>query len=68
MLYTFTSNKSYPYLLNVESRNLAFLGTYKAEFDDIIIKFTDQNGKPLELEGKFNLALPIKKKKWHVIL
>ena len=68
MLYTFTSNKSYPYLLNVESRNLAFLETYKAEFDDIIIKLTDQNGKPLEIEGKVNLTLPIKKKKWHVIL
>ena len=63
MLYTFTSNKSYPYLLNVESRNLAFLETYKAEFDDIIIKLTDQNGKPLEIEEKVNLTLPIKKKK-----
>ena len=42
--------------------------TYKAEFDDIIIKFTDQNGKPLEKEGKVNLTLPIKKKKRHVIL
>ena len=63
MLYTFTSNKSYPYLLNVESRNLTFLETYKAEFDDIIIKLTDQNGKPLEIEGKVNLTLPIKKKK-----
>ena len=68
MLYTFTSNKSYPYLLNVESRNLVFLETYKAEFDDIIIKLTDKNGKPLEIEGKVNLTLPIKKKKWHVIL
>ena len=57
MLYTFTLNKSYAYLLNVEPRNLMFLKTYNTELDKIIIKFTDQNTKPLEIEGKINLTL-----------
>ena len=57
MLYTFTLNKSYAYLLNVELRNLVFLKTYNTEFDKIIIKFTDQNTRPLEIEGKINLTL-----------
>ena len=48
VLYTFTLNKFYAYLLNVEPSNLVFLKTYNAEFDEIIITFTDQNGRPLE--------------------
>ena len=31
-LHTFTPNKSYPYLLNVELSNLMFLKTYNTEF------------------------------------
>ena len=33
VLYAFTINKSYAYLLNVEPSNLVFLKTYKTEFD-----------------------------------
>ena len=33
MLYTFTPNESYAYLLNVEPSNLVFLKTYSTEFD-----------------------------------
>ena len=61
VLYTFTPNKSYAYLLNVEPSNLVFLKTYNTEFDEIIITFTDQNGRPLEIEDKVNLALLINK-------
>ena len=61
VLYTFTSNKSYNYLLNVQPSNLVFLKTYNTEFDEIIIIFTDQNGRALELENKLNLALLINK-------
>ena len=32
VLHTFTPNKSYPYLLNVELSNLVFLKTYNTEF------------------------------------
>ena len=44
VLYTFTPNRSYAYLLNVEPRNLVFLKTYNTELDEIIITFTNQNG------------------------
>ena len=54
LLYTFTPNKSYCYLLNVEPSNLVFLKTYNTEFDEIIITFTDQNGTLLEMEDKVN--------------
>ena len=57
--YTFTPNKSYAYLLNVETSNLMILKTYNTEFDDIIITVTDQNGKRLEIEDKFTLNLLI---------
>ena len=38
-----------------------FLKTYNTEFEEIIITFTDQNGKSLEIEDKVNLALLINK-------
>ena len=59
VLYLFTPDKSYANLLNVEPSNLVFLKTYNSEFDDIIITFTDQNGRPLEIEDKLNLTLLI---------
>ena len=46
MLYTFGTSESYDYLLNV---------------GEIIIKFTDQNGRLLQIEEKVNLALLIDK-------
>ena len=58
-LYTFTPNKSYSYLLNEEPINLVFLKTCKTEFNTIIITFTNQNGRPLEIEHKVNLTLLI---------
>ena len=61
VLYTFTPNKSCAYLLNVEPSNLVLLKTYDAEFDDITITFTKQNGRPLEIEDKTNLTLLINK-------
>ena len=49
-------NKSYAYLLNFSPSNLVFLKTYNTEFDEIIITFTDQDGRLLEIEGKVNLT------------
>ena len=43
-------NKSYAYLLNVEPSNFVFMKTCNTECDEIIITFTDQNGRPLEIE------------------
>ena len=61
VLYTFTPNKSYAYLSNVEPSNLLFLKTYNTVFDKILIKFMDQNGGPLEIEDKISLTLLINK-------
>ena len=61
LLYTFTLIKSYTYLLNVEPRNLAFLKTYNAELDEIIITFTDRNVIPLQIGDKVNVVLLINK-------
>ena len=61
VLFIFTPNKAYAYLLNVEPSNLVFLKTYNTEFDEIIITFTDQNSRPLEIEDKVNLTLHINK-------
>ena len=57
VLYTLTPSKSHPSLLNFEPSNAAVLKTYKTEFDEIIIKFTDENGRPLEIEEKVDLTL-----------
>ena len=48
-------------MLNIDQRNLVFLKTYNAEFDKIITTFTDQNGRPLEIEDKVNLTELINK-------
>ena len=55
VLYTFTSHKSYAYLLHDEPSNLVFLKTYNTEFDKIIITFGNRD--------KVNLTLLINKKK-----
>ena len=52
-------DKSYAYLLNIHPNNLVFLKTYNTQFDEIIITFTDQNCRPLEIENKVNLTLLI---------
>ena len=41
VLYFFTQNKCYAYLLNIKPNSLVFLKTYNTEFDKIIIKFMD---------------------------
>ena len=52
ILYTLTSSKSYAYLSSVEQSNLVFLKTCNADFDEIIIIFTDENGRLLEKKIK----------------
>ena len=58
-LCTATPNKLYDYLLNVEPSNLEFLKTCNTEFDKIIVTFTDQYGRLLEIEDKINFTLLI---------
>ena len=61
VLYSFTPNKSYAYLLKVEPSNLVSLKSYNTEFDDIAITLKVQNGRPLEREEKVSLKLLINK-------
>ena len=56
VLYAFVPNKSYAFLLNVEPSSLVFLKTHNTKFYKIIITFTDQNGRLLEIGDKVNLA------------
>ena len=48
-------------MLNVEPSNLVFLKADENDFDEIIITFTNQNGRPSETEKKVNFALLINK-------
>ena len=41
ILYTFTVNKSYAYLINIELSNLVFLKTENIKFDEITMTFTE---------------------------
>ena len=60
VLYTFVPNKPFGSLLEISPTNHIFLKTFNSEYDEIIVWFTDQNGKPLEIEGRINLTLVIK--------
>ena len=61
VLCTFTRNKSFAYLLNVEPSSLMFIKTYNSAFDEIVIIFEVQNSRQLEIKGKVNLALLVHK-------
>ena len=60
VLYTFVPNKSFGSLLEISPTNHIFLKTFNSEFQDTEVWFTDQNSKPLEIEGKINLTMVIK--------
>ena len=59
--YIFTPNKSYAYFLDVEPSILVYLKAYNTDFDELIVTFTHQNGRLLEIEDKVNLTLLINK-------
>ena len=60
VLYTFVQNKSFGSLLDISPSNHIFLKTFNSEYDEIIVWFTDQNSKPLEIEDRTNLKMVIK--------
>ena len=60
VLYTFVPNKPFGSLLEISPTKQIFLKTFNSEFQDIEVWFTDQNSKPLEIEGRINLATVIK--------
>ena len=59
-LYTFVANKLFGSLFEISPTNHIFLKTIKSVYDEIIVWFTDQNSKPLEIEDRKNLTMVIK--------
>ena len=57
VLYTFIPNKSFGCLLDISPSNHIFLKTFNSEYDEIIVRFTDQNSQPLEIEDRINLIV-----------
>ena len=60
VLYNFVPNKPFGSLLEIYPTNHIFLKTFNSEYDEIIVWFTDQNSKPLEIEDRINLTMVIK--------
>ena len=60
VLYTFVPNKSFGSLLDISPCNHIFLKTFNSEYDEIVVWFTDQDSKPLEIEDRINLTMVIK--------
>ena len=60
VLNNFVPNKSFGSLPDISPSNHIFLKTFNSEYDEIIVWFTDQNSKPLEIEDRINLTMIIK--------
>ena len=60
VLYTFVPNKSVDSLLDICPSNHIFLKTFNSEYNEIVVWFTDQNSKPLEIEDRIILIMVIK--------
>ena len=60
VLYTFVPNKPFGSLLEISPTNHIFLKTFNPEYDEIIVWFTDQNIKRLEIKERINLTMIIK--------
>ena len=62
VLYTFANllDISFGSLLDISPSNHIFLKTFNSEYDEIIVWFSDQNSKPLEIEDRINLTMVIK--------
>ena len=60
VLYTFAANKSFGSFLDISSSNDIFLKTFNSEYDEIVVWFTDQHSKLLEIEDRINLTIVIK--------
>ena len=58
--YTFVPNKSFGSLLDISPSNHIVLKTFNSEYDEIVVWFTDQNSKLLEIEDRINLTMVIK--------
>ena len=60
VLYTFIPKKPFGSLLEISPTNHIFLKTFGSEYNEIKVRFTDQNSQSLEIEDRINLTLVIK--------
>ena len=60
VLYTFVSTKAFGSLLEISPTNHIFLKTFNSEYNEIEVRFIDQNSNPLEIEDRTNLSMVIK--------
>ena len=60
VLYTFVPNNPFGSLLKFFPTKHIFLKTFNWEYDEIKVRFTDQNSKQLEIEDRINLTMIIK--------
>ena len=58
--YTFVSNKAFGSLLEISQIKHIFVITFNSEYNEIILWFSDQNSKPLEIEDRINLIMIMK--------
>ena len=60
VLYTFIPNKPFGRLLQISPTNHIFLKIFNSKYQNIMVWFTYQNSKPLEIEDRISLSLEIK--------
>ena len=60
VLYPFVPNKLFGSLLETSPTNRIFFKTFKSEYNEIIVWFTDQNSQPLEIDDRINLTMVVK--------
>ena len=60
ILYTFVPNKPFCSLLEISPSSHFFLKTFNSDFQEIKVRFTDQNNNPLEVHDKINITLIVK--------
>ena len=59
VMYTFVPDKSFGKLLDISPKYIYFFKSFNSEFSYIEVCFTDQNSKPLEIDGKIYITLVI---------
>ena len=59
VLWTFVPNRPFGQL-EICPTNHIFLKTFNAEYDEIIVWFTDQDSQPLKIENRINLTMVVK--------
>ena len=62
LLFSFVPNSIFGSLLSVTLQVLKYCDTVDSIFDDIEISFTDQNGRPLEIDDDITVSIIIKNK------